>query len=68
MADSACMSVSSVGSSSSAASFEIEREVSVMKKSKDVEQQTADSLIELVKQAQPAQKGQAAPGRVDYYA
>lgn len=58
------MSVSAVGSSSpSAASFETEREVSVMKKSKDVEKETAASLIELVKKAPTA-----APGRIDTYA
>jgi len=62
------MSVSAVGSSSpdpvssSAASRDVERQVTVMKRTRDVEQQAAESLIELVKKAQPA------PGRIDTYA
>lgn len=64
VADWSFMSISAVGSSPSpsAASFETEREVSVMKKSKDVEKETAASLIELVK------KAPTAPGRIDTYA
>ena len=42
--------------SGTAASQELERSVAVMKRSKDVEKETAASLIELVKDASKGQK------------
>ncbi|MGE3507391.1 MAG: YjfB family protein [Vicinamibacterales bacterium] len=58
------MSISAVsGSSPSPVATDTERQVAVMKKTKDVEQQTAESLIELVKQAPTS-----TPGRIDTYA
>ena len=55
-ADSRTMSISSV-SGSSAASREVERTVAVLKKTKDVEKATADSLTQLVKDAGPKPSG-----------
>ena len=58
------MSVSAVsGSSASSEAADLQRAAAVMKKTRDVEKQTADSLVQLVKQAPPA-----APGRIDTYA
>ncbi|MGE3706392.1 MAG: hypothetical protein AB7I13_14060 [Vicinamibacterales bacterium] len=48
------MSISPV--SGSAASQELDRSVAVMKKSKDVEKETAASLIQLVKESGKGQK------------
>lgn len=61
-ADSRTMSISSV-SGNSAASREVERTVAVLKKTKDVEKATADSLTQLVKDAGPKPSG-----RIDTYA
>lgn len=57
------MSVSAVSSSVAAAALETDRAIAVMKKTRNVEQQTAESLIELVRRS-PA----VAPGRIDTYA
>lgn len=58
------MSVSSVsGSSASAEATEAQRAAAVIKKTRDVEKQTAEALVQLVKQAPTA-----APGRIDTYA
>lgn len=63
-ADSLLMSMSvSAASGTTAQALENERAVSVMKKTRDVEKQTAESLIELVKQAPTA-----ASGRLSVYA
>jgi len=51
------------GSPASAEAAEAQRAATVLKKTQDVEKQTAESLVQLVKQAPPA-----APGRIDAYA
>lgn len=57
------------GAARSAAALEIERETAVMKKTRDVETQTAASLIELVQQAPASGSKPSGPtGRIDYYA
>jgi hypothetical protein len=61
-ADSWTMSISAV-SGSHAASSEVERTVAVLKKTKEVEKSTADSLTQLVKDAGPR-----SDGRIDTYA
>lgn len=61
-ADSLTMSISAV-SGNHAASREVERTVAVLKKTKEVEKSTADSLTQLVKDAGPKPGG-----RIDTYA
>lgn len=63
------------GAVPSAAAIEIARETAVMKKTRDVEQQAAAALIDLVSQAAPsvqgrpgAQGARGTSGRIDTYA
>lgn len=53
--------------SMSAQNAELQREVLVLKKHKDVQEQVAQSLIDLVNAA-PAQAPAAEPGRLSVYA
>ena len=63
--DSWTMSISAVsGSSASEATPDVQRQVAVMKKARDVEKATAEALLELVKQGTPGPRG----GRIDVYA
>lgn len=57
------MSVSAVPSSVAAAALETDRAIAVMKKTRNVEQKTAESLIELVRRTPSV-----ASGRIDTYA
>jgi hypothetical protein len=60
------MPISATSGSSDAASFDVQRQIAVMKKAADVQESQGQALVELVKQSAPQRPGVG--GRIDVFA